>query len=124
MQADLLTLDEIQRRHNTPYKYILVAISVLSRYAHAIPLRSKRVVEVAPALESILEQACYRKIQTDRGSKFVNPHVQKVLLKYNANLYHSHSPIKAALAERLIRTIRPFISRYCTLKMLLLLFMI
>ena len=58
-----------------------------------------RGVEVAQALESILEQDCYRKIQSDRGSKFVNPHVQKVLLKYNTKLYHSHSPIKAALAE-------------------------
>jgi hypothetical protein len=30
--------------------------------------------------------------------------------------YPSHSPIKAALAERLLRTIRLLISRYCTLK--------
>ena len=37
-------------------------------------------------------------------------------MKYNTTLYHSHSPIKAALAERLIRTIRLLISRYCTLK--------
>ena len=116
MQMDLLTLDAVQRRHNTPYKYILVAISIFSRYAYAIPLRSKRGVEVARAIESILEQDSYRKIQSDRGSEFVNPHVQKVLLKYNTTLYHSHSPIKAALAERLIRTIRLLISRYCTLK--------
>jgi hypothetical protein len=62
MQTDLLTLDEIQWRHNTPYKYILVAISVFSHFAYAIPLRSKRDVEVAQALESILEHDCYRKI--------------------------------------------------------------
>ena len=37
-------------------------------------------------------------------------------MKYSTLLYHSHSPIKAALAERLIRTIRLLISRYCTLK--------
>ena len=116
MQADLLTLDEIQRRHNTPYKYILLAISVYSRYAYAIPLRSKRGVEVAQAIESILEQDSYKKIHTDRGSEFVNPNVAKVLVKYSTLLYHSHSPIKAALAERLIRTIRLLISRYCTLK--------
>ena len=124
LQADLLTLDEIQRRHNTPYKYILLAISVYSRYAYAIPLRSKRGVEVAQAIESILQQDSYKKIQTDRGSEFVNPHVAKVLEKYSTLLYHSHSPIKAALAERLIRTIRLLISRCCTLKMHLLLFMI
>jgi hypothetical protein len=104
MQADLLTLDEIQRRHNTPYKYILLAISVYSRYVYAIPLRIKRGAEVSQAIESSLKKDCYRKIQTDRGSEFFNPHVEKVLLKYNTMLYHSQSPINAVLAERLIRT--------------------
>jgi hypothetical protein len=37
-------------------------------------------------------------------------------MKHNTILYYSHSPIKAALAERLIRTIRLLISRYCKLK--------
>jgi hypothetical protein len=37
-------------------------------------------------------------------------------MKYNTMLYHSQNPIKAALVERLIRTIRLLISRYCTLK--------
>jgi hypothetical protein len=56
------------------------------------------------------------KTQTDRGSEFVIPHVEKVLLKYNTMLYHSHNPIRAALAEQLIKTIQLLISRYCTLK--------
>ena len=43
-------------------------------------------------------------------------HVEKVLLEYNTMLYHSHIPIKAELAERLIRTIRLLISRYFALK--------
>ena len=116
MQADLMTLDEWQRQNNKPYKYILFAISIFSRYSYAILLKSKRGEEIAIALETILHRDSYKKIQTDRGSEFVNPHVKKILLKYNTQLYHSHSPIKAALAERLIRTIRLLISRYCTLK--------
>ena len=56
------------------------------------------------------------KIQTDRGSEFVNLHVKKVLLKYNRIVFHSHISIKAAMGERLIRTIWLLISRYCTLK--------
>ena len=50
LQAHLLTLNEIQRRYNSPYKYILLAISVFSCYAYAVPLRSKRGDEVATAL--------------------------------------------------------------------------
>ena len=49
-------------------------------------------------------------------SEFVNSHVKKVSFKYNTILYHSHSPIKAALAKRMIRTIRLSISKYYTLK--------
>ena len=52
LRADLLDLDEIQRRHNAPFKYILLAISVFSRYAYVILLRSKRGDEVAKALEN------------------------------------------------------------------------
>jgi hypothetical protein len=63
MQADLLTLDEIQRRPNTPYKYILLAISVYSRYIYVIPMRTKRGVEIAHAIESILKQDSYKKIK-------------------------------------------------------------
>ena len=81
LQADLLTLDAIQRRQNKPYKYILLAISVFSRYSYAVPLRSKRGNEVAKALEFIFEQDSYKKIQTDRRSEFFKPHVEKVLMK-------------------------------------------
>ena len=72
--------------------------------------------DVVRALESIFEQDSYRKILKDRGSKFVNQHVKKILLKYNTIHYHSHNSIKGAWAERLIRTIRLLISIYCTLK--------
>ena len=54
-KQSFLTLDEIQRRHNSPYKYILLTISVFSHYAYAIQLHSKRGNEVAKALESIFE---------------------------------------------------------------------
>jgi hypothetical protein len=79
-------------------------------------LHSKRGKEVAKALQSIFEQDSFKKNQTDHGSEFVNPYVKRVLLIYNTILYHSHCSIKAALAERLIQTIRLLISRYCTLK--------
>ena len=91
--------------HNNPYKYILLSISVTSRYAYCVPLRSKRGDEVTRALEYIFEKDSYRKIQTVQRSEFVNPYVKKVLLKYNTLCYHSNSPIKKAFAERLIRTI-------------------
>ena len=85
-----LTLNEVHRLRNSPYKYNLLAICIFSRYAYTVPLRSKRGDLVYKALESIFEHNILRKIQTDRG-ELVNPHVKKVLLKYNARLYHAHS---------------------------------
>jgi len=74
LQADLSTLDTIQRRYNSPYKYILLAISVFSHCAYASPLRSKKGDEIARAIESILGQDSYNKIQTEWDGEFVNPH--------------------------------------------------
>ena len=91
---------------NTNTLQILLAISVFTHYAHVIPLGTNISDENAKAIENLLEQRLYRQISTDRGSEIVNSHVEKVLLKYNIMLYHNHSPIKAALAERLIKTIR------------------
>ena len=52
LQADLLPLDEIQRRYNEPHKYILLAVSVFSRCTYAISLWSKRSEEVPKVFET------------------------------------------------------------------------
>lgn len=114
-QADLLVLDKLHVKHNKPFRYILIVVSIFSRYANAIPLKSKTGAEVAKALDTILTQEPYRKLQSDRGTEFLNPKVKHVLNNHGTHMYHSHSPIKAAIVERLIRTIRLLISRYCTL---------
>ena len=49
LQADLLTLDEIQRRHN-PYEYILLVISMFSSYEYGVPFLLKRTDKVDRAL--------------------------------------------------------------------------
>jgi hypothetical protein len=76
----------------------------------------REVLKLLRPLKVFLNRIAIEKFNRIVACEPVNPHVQKVLLKYNTALYHSHSPIKAALAERLIRTIRLLISRYCTLK--------
>jgi len=87
LQADFLTLYHIQRRYNSSYKYILPAISGFSHYAYAVPLRSKRRNKAVKALSlSIFKRDSYRKSQTNRNNKFMNPHVKRVLLKCNTVL--------------------------------------
>ena len=71
LQADLWTLDDIQARHNSQYKNILLSISVFGSSAYVVPLRSQGSNEVARALESIFKQDPYRKIQTDREANLL-----------------------------------------------------
>lgn len=114
-QADLLVLDKLHVKHNKPFRYILLVVSIFSRYAIGLPLKSKTGSEVAKALDTILSNEPYKKLQTDRGTEFINPKVRSVLNKHGTLLYHSHSHLKAAIVERFIRTLRLLISRYCTL---------
>ena len=60
LTADFLPLDGIQRRHNIPYKYILLAISFYSRFAHAVSLFSKRGMKLLELLNLSLSKILIR----------------------------------------------------------------
>ena len=104
-QADLIDMQKYARE-NSGYRYILIAIDIFSRQAYAQPIKSKHGKEVANALEVIFEQECPKYLQTDLGLEFYNSHVKKVLDNYNVELFSVYSEKKAALVERLIRTIK------------------
>ena len=53
-QADLADMNDVQR-WNDGYRYILTVIDILSRYAWARPLKTKRGTEVAAAFQSIFD---------------------------------------------------------------------
>ena len=53
-QADLVDMQPYSRE-NKGYKYLLTHIDVFSKFATAVPLKSKRGDEVAKAYESIIK---------------------------------------------------------------------
>jgi len=61
-------------RFNNGYKYILIVIDVLSKYAWAIPLKSKNEIETAKAFSTIFwdNKKIPKNLQTDRGKEFYN----------------------------------------------------
>ena len=65
---------------NNGYKYILNCIDVFSRFARAVPLKTKSAVEVSTALNKLLANEKPRHIKTDEGKEFYNSNV-KVYLK-------------------------------------------
>ena len=114
-ECDLLQLTTI-KNHNDGYCYLLVVIDVLSKYAWVEPLRIKTARSTAAAFEKILDRSENRVpvlLQSDRGTEFVGSEFQSVLKKHDIKFRVARNPdVKAAVVERLNRTIRERMWRY------------
>lgn len=113
-QADLVDLREF-KKVNSGYAYLLTVIDVLSKFAFAVPLKTKTKEEVANALESVLKIRVPVKIRTDAGTEFLNKNVKQLLLRYK--VYHSvavNPAIKCSVIERFNRTLKDKMFKYFT----------
>ena len=93
---------------NRGHHYIFTVIDVLSKYAWAVPLKSKGGSETADAIVEIIRASgrCPKNLQTDMGKEFYNVGVQKILKKHNVNHYSTYSTLKASVVERFNRTLK------------------
>ena len=106
-QADIVEMRPYARA-NKGYNYIMTVIDVLSKYAWAVPLKTKGGSEATAAFSKIFHD--YKRIpknlQTDRGKEFYNADFQKLVKKLNINHYSTYSVIKASVVERFNRTLK------------------
>jgi transposase InsO family protein len=115
-QADLAIMNALANE-NDGYKYILTCIDVLSRYAWAVPVRSKNANDMLAAMKELFQRAAPRKpvrLQTDKGTEFYNQQVKAFLAAQNVELFSTNSDVKAALAERFNRTLKSRIYKHFT----------
>jgi len=114
-QADICDMTNVSS-HNDSYRYILTCIDVFSKFAWAIPLRTKSGREVTEAFERrILSVRKCRLLQTDKGTEYMNATFQSMLSRNNIHFYTSENDdIKAAVVERYNRTLKERIYRYFT----------
>ena len=92
-------------------------VDVISKYAHAVAVKSKNGVTIAAAFDDIFKDQCPTFLQTDQGKEFLNAPVQKVLKEYSIHFYTTKDEhIKCALLERFNRTLRARMFRFFTLK--------
>ena len=118
VQADLADM-QLLASHNDGYRYILVVIDVFSRVLYVRALRNKSAATVARAFQSIFDEeladAPIKFLHTDAGTEFVNSTLRALLNKRNIKLMHSDNvETKAAMAERVIRTLKHRIYSYFT----------
>jgi len=101
-QADVIEMRSYTR-FNKGYHYILTVINVLSKYAWAIPLKTKSGNEMAIAKIIRNDERCPKNLQTDMGKEFYNANVQKLFKKHDINHYSTYSVMKASVVKRFNR---------------------
>ena len=109
-QADLGDFQKLAR-YNSSYRYILIALNVLSKYVYYFPVKNKKLEEMQRAFNKIFAHATPKLLQTDRGGEFVSKVMQDYFKRKQVHWYHTFSEAKATLAERQIRTLREKLQR-------------
>ena len=82
-QVDLCDLPSIAR-YNNGYRYILTVIDCLSRFAWAVPVKTKSAHAVSQAMQKVFEMAgnTPKRIQSDLGKEFTGSSFQKLMKHY------------------------------------------
>ena len=105
-QADLVDMKKYSKL-NGGYKYLLTVIDNVSKFAWAIPLKTKNGIELQRAFEELFQQGRVPpNLHVDQGTEFYNHRVKNVLKSHNINLYSTFSEKKASIIERFNRTLK------------------
>nr|ACE75265.1 integrase core domain-containing protein [Glyptapanteles flavicoxis] len=92
---------------NKGYKYLLTIIDIFSKYAWAIPIKSKSGADVTSAMKSVLQQGRIPKnLHVDQGKEFYNKEFKDLMKQHNINIYSTFSNLKASICERFNRTLK------------------
>jgi len=112
-EADLVDLSGLAR-YNKNFKYLLTVIDTLSKYAWAIPLKTKTGNELVSAFSKLLRTSkrVPEKLRSDKGGEFINKKFQKFLKTKNIHFFTSNNEVKAAIVERFNRTLKTKMWKY------------
>lgn len=112
-QADLCDMQKL-KKENDGYGYILTCVDVLSKFSWAIPVKTKRPIDVIEAFSQILN--CGRKpwrLMTDKGKEFLGRDFQNFLYKQDIIHFTSQNEdIKCAIAENYNRKLKTRLWKY------------
>ena len=104
-QADLVEMIPFARV-NEGYKYILTMINCFTKYALAVPLKTKKADDIVEALKPILKKHKMKHLQTDQGTEWFNSKVKSLMQINKINHYYTHTDKKASIVERFNRTLK------------------
>ncbi|KAL3112275.1 hypothetical protein niasHT_013294 [Heterodera trifolii] len=113
VQADLADFQALSRK-NSGYRYLLLAVDVLSRRMFGSPVKSKRPVDMKRSFVELFEQMprVPDTLYTDRGLEFVAKPLREFYAEKGIQKFETSSKKKAAVAERAIRTLKTRLYKY------------
>jgi len=118
VSVDLADLSSLSRS-NGGYKYILLAIDVLSKRIFVVPLRSKKSEEMVRGFEQLIEQIDREtgikpfSIYSDLGTEFRNKQLKEFFEREDIQKHQASSTFnKAWVAERAIQNLKQRLYRY------------
>ena len=115
-QCDLADMSS-KSEYNDGHTFILTCIDCFSKYAWAIPIMDKRADSIIEALMIILKIGRKpKRLQTDKGTEFLNGKVQAFLREHGIQLFTTQSDKKASIVERFNRTMKGRTYKYFTAK--------
>src|SRR3981189_1619362 len=108
--------DLVEMNPERGFKYILTIVDVFSKFAWAVPLKTKTGIEMTETFQKILKESgrVPKKIWSDKGKEYYNKIFLKFLKDHSIELYSVESEIKCSVAERFNRTLKEMMYRKFT----------
>ena len=104
-------------RFNKGYKFLLTCIDVFSKFTWVVPLKNKSEEALVNGFQSILDLGrSPEKLQTDKGTEFLNHNFQSLLKENSIHFFSTNSELKASVAESFNRTLKTRMWKYFTAK--------
>ena len=94
--------------YNRGYRYIFIAVDAFTKFAHAVPMKSKNASDCAEALEEVISRmGNYKTLFTDGEPAFESKQFIKILNDYG--IHHIISSAPSGMAERAVGTFKSMI---------------
>jgi len=87
---------------------------VFSKFAWAIPLKTKKAFEILKAVKDVIKKSGREpeKIWVDKGSEFYNKDFKSWAEENSITIYSTYGESKSVVVERFIRTLKELIENF------------
>ena len=112
-EIDLVDVSRL-KEYNDGYMFLLVCIDTFSKYVWIRPLKKKTGKATVEAFTDIVsdDERTPTNLRYDQGTEFTNRQFQQLLKSMNINGYEAINDTKAAIVERVNKTLKNKMYRY------------